>query len=290
MCSSGPNDFNSTVTFAGTAGASGTSAAFTHGVLNSFPTLTPTVAGGGKTITATSGSIVGTTTITTVNPAVLDHYSVTFSGTPFYQGIIFTTLVTAKDVYENTVTTDSTTWVTNTSTSLNMMWNSVAEPLVYNNGTVPGDEDHARRQLSSGVATFLTKDNVLETGNTITVTDANLKTGTSAPIDISIQAGSYRSAASGNWGDLGTWESWDGSSLNLGGRQSYANFCRRTDRRSIRPHGGGRGQCYGGPGLCSERRASQREQRQHFDHRKRRAPRLGNLRNCKRRQRRHAGY
>ena len=69
VCSSGPNDFNGTVTFGGTAGASGTSAAFTHGVLNGFPALTPTVAGSSKTITATSGSVVGTTTITTVTKA-----------------------------------------------------------------------------------------------------------------------------------------------------------------------------------------------------------------------------
>ena len=76
VCSSGANDFNGTVTFAGTAGAAGTSVAFTHGVLSTFPSLTPTVAGSGLTITATSGAVVGTTTITTVGPeAVTDTYS-----------------------------------------------------------------------------------------------------------------------------------------------------------------------------------------------------------------------
>ena len=76
-CSSGPNAFIGTVTFAGTAGATGTSAAFSAGVLSTFPTLTPTTAGSGLTITATSGSIVGTTTITTVNPGALDHFTLT---------------------------------------------------------------------------------------------------------------------------------------------------------------------------------------------------------------------
>ena len=69
VCSSGPNDFTGTVTFGGTAGATGTSAAFTHGVLSAFPSLTPTVAGNGKTLTATSAAVVGTTTITTVGKA-----------------------------------------------------------------------------------------------------------------------------------------------------------------------------------------------------------------------------
>ena len=55
VCSNGPNAFIGTVAFGGTAGATGTSAAFTAGVLTTFPTLTPTSAGSSKTITATSG-------------------------------------------------------------------------------------------------------------------------------------------------------------------------------------------------------------------------------------------
>ncbi|MEI6085330.1 MAG: kelch repeat-containing protein, partial [Verrucomicrobiota bacterium] len=81
VCNSGPNSFTGTVTFGGTAGATGTSAAFTAGVLSAFPTLTPTVAGSGKTITATSGAVVGTTTITTVNPGVLSATQSTLTPT-----------------------------------------------------------------------------------------------------------------------------------------------------------------------------------------------------------------
>jgi hypothetical protein len=140
-----------------------------------------------------------------------DHYLVSFFG-PSYQGIPFTTTVTAQDLYNNTVTTDSTTVVTNTSSSLNLMWEDPTEPGVYNNGLAPGEAVHATRTLSSGVASFQTQDLVLETGVTTTATDATGKTGTSAPIDIGIQAGTYRSITSGNWADLGTWEVYDGTS------------------------------------------------------------------------------
>jgi hypothetical protein len=140
-----------------------------------------------------------------------DHYLVSFSG-PSYQGIPFTTRVTAQDLYNNTVITDSTTVVTNSSSSLNLMWEDPTEPGVYNNGLAPGEAVHARRTLSGGIASFQTQDLVLETGVTITATDANGKTGTSAPIDIGIQAGTYRSITSGNWADLGTWQTYDGTS------------------------------------------------------------------------------
>jgi hypothetical protein len=105
VCSSGPNAFTGTVTFGGTAGATGTSASFSAGVLNTFPTLTPTSAGSSRTVTATSGSVVGTTTITTVNPGPLDHFAIAgvpstaTAGTPM-TGIT----ITAQDVYNNTQT------------------------------------------------------------------------------------------------------------------------------------------------------------------------------------------
>ncbi len=66
-CSTGPNAFAGTVTYGGTAGVTGTSAAFSGGVLSS-PSVTATSAGSGKTITVTDGSSHnGSATITTVN-------------------------------------------------------------------------------------------------------------------------------------------------------------------------------------------------------------------------------
>ena len=108
VCSSGPNAFTGTVTFGGTAGATGTSAAFSAGVLTTFPTLTPTVAGSGKTITATSGSVVGTTTITTVNPATASKLVMkTEPSSSVAAGGAFSTqpAVYVEDTYGNVVTT-----------------------------------------------------------------------------------------------------------------------------------------------------------------------------------------
>ena len=125
FCSSGPNAFTGTVTFGGTAGATGTSAAFSTGVLTTFPTLTPTVAGSGKTITATSGSVVGTTTITTVNPGALDHFAFTGVPSTATAGTAMTGItITAQDLNNNTqssfastVTYSGTAGVTGTSGS-----------------------------------------------------------------------------------------------------------------------------------------------------------------------------
>jgi uncharacterized repeat protein (TIGR02543 family) len=66
ICSSGPNAFTGAVSFSGTAGVTGTSAAFSAGVLTS-PSVTATSAGSNKTIIATAGAVTATATITTVS-------------------------------------------------------------------------------------------------------------------------------------------------------------------------------------------------------------------------------
>ncbi|MCX6896375.1 MAG: Ig-like domain repeat protein [Verrucomicrobia bacterium] len=66
-CASGPNEFSGTVAFGGTAGVTGTSAAFTAGVLSGV-SVTPTLAGSGLTLTVNDGSgHSGSTSIATVN-------------------------------------------------------------------------------------------------------------------------------------------------------------------------------------------------------------------------------
>src|SRR5207244_4407516 len=113
VCSSGPNDFTSAIAFGGTAGATGTSAAFTHGVLSTFPALTPTTAGSGKTITATTGAVVGTTTITTVNPGAATHLVFNVQPTTAVAGATITPAVKVRvlDANDNLVTTDGSTTV-----------------------------------------------------------------------------------------------------------------------------------------------------------------------------------
>ncbi len=100
--------FTSSVTFGGTAGVTGTSSAFTAGIL-SGASVTPTIAGSNLTVTATDGSShTGSATITTVNPGPLDHFKVekTGGGTIGTQvaGTAFGLRLTAQDVNNNTVT------------------------------------------------------------------------------------------------------------------------------------------------------------------------------------------
>jgi hypothetical protein len=81
-------------------------------VLTSFPTLTPTVAGSSKTITATSGSVVGTTTITTVSPTTASKLVMkTEPSANVAAGGAFSTqpAVYVEDTYGNVVTTDGST-------------------------------------------------------------------------------------------------------------------------------------------------------------------------------------
>ena len=189
VCSSGPNVFTGTVTFGGTAGATGTSAAFIAGVLSTFPTLTPTVAGSGKTITATSGSVVGTTTITTVNPGAIASYTV--SATAATRGTAFSVTVTAKDANNNTVTTDSSTLVTMSASPANVQFSG--NPMT----------------LSSGTFTISALDNYFETV-TITATDGNSKTG-NASVTINPLTGDYRSQAGTTWATASTWQTNNGS-------------------------------------------------------------------------------
>ena len=130
VCSSGPNAFTGTVTFGGTAGATGTSVAFTAGVLSAFPALTPTVAGSGKTVTATSGSIVGTTTITTVNPAAASKLVFTTTAVTVTAGVASGTItVQRQDPYNNPNTADAARTVTLSSTSSGTVTFTPASPL-----------------------------------------------------------------------------------------------------------------------------------------------------------------
>jgi hypothetical protein len=108
-------------------------------------------------------------------------------------GTAFNTTVTAKDVYGNTVTTDSSTVVTMTS--------SGATVFDSNGDTVFTDNT---KTLSSGAFTISSKDDTAET-MTITATSAGGKTGTTGSVTVTALP-KYRSKASGNWNAAGTWE------------------------------------------------------------------------------------
>src|SRR6185369_17060532 len=96
--------FTSTVTFGGTSGTTGTSAAFTAGVLSNA-SVTPTVAGTNLTVTVSDGSgHTGSATIATINAGALDHFVISPISSPQAAGTAFTiATITAQDVNNNTV-------------------------------------------------------------------------------------------------------------------------------------------------------------------------------------------
>src|ERR1051325_953953 len=152
------------------------------------------------TITASDGTLTGVASSSLlVNPGAVNSYVVSASS-PQAQNVAFNTVVTAKDANSNTVTTDSSTAVTMTSASGNMQFDS-------NGDSTFGDNT---KTLSNGTFTINTKDNVAET-TTITATDANTKTGTSASIvvaDLTVNTDFFRSnTVAGSWSSATSWES-----------------------------------------------------------------------------------
>ena len=193
--------FTGTVDLTTTAGTISptTSGAFLDGVRTESVTVTG--AGTGKTITATrtGGSETGTSAPFTVNPAAIDHYSVTASS-PQSTGVPFPTTVTAQDQFNNTVTTDSSTVVTLSGTG--------SVEFDSNGDDVYGDNT---KTLASGTFNINTKDNVAETVN-ITATDANSNTGTRTGVVIGPATGDYRTRGNGGgaWSGTTTWQSYSG--------------------------------------------------------------------------------
>ena len=189
--------FTTTVTYSGTAGITGTSAAFTAGQLTGV-SVTPTVAGSNLTFIVSGSGKTGTNTFI-VNPGAIASYTVTAT-TPQTRGTAFTVTVTAKDANNNTVTTDSSTLVTMTSSTGNPVFDG-------NNDSTFGDNN---KTLTNGQFTISAKDNYFETV-TLTATDSTPKTGTSSAIIINPVAGDFISRATGTWATSTTWSNWNGT-------------------------------------------------------------------------------
>ena len=184
-------NFTTTVAYSGTAGITGTSAAFTLGVLSGV-SVTPTVAGSGLTFVVTGSTKTGTNTFN-VNPGALANYLV--SAAPTTRGTAFNVTVTARDAYGNTVTTPATP-VTLTSSTTNVVFTG--------NPVTP----------SSGTFTVSAVDNYFETV-TITATDTNSITG-NTNVTVNGLSGDYRSQANGSWNAAGTWENLERLGLGCG--------------------------------------------------------------------------
>lgn len=156
---------------------------FSSGVGTASITLTKVET---PTLTATDGTIAGMPSSSfNVASGAIDHY-VVVAGAIQVVGAPFNVTATAKDAYENTVTTDSSTSVTMSSGSGNVQFD--VNPVT----------------LASGTFVVSATDNTLET-TTITATDGNSKTGTTGSITIN-PVPKYRTKQSGNWGDFTTWQ------------------------------------------------------------------------------------
>jgi len=152
----------------------GTTAAFTAGVMTSH-SVTLTLAGLNKTLTATSGSVESTSNTFTVTPAGINSYTLSVIGT-ITAGTPFSVLATVYDQYNNLKTNydglNSVNWTTTATSS--------------GNGTariIPANGDQT---FDHGVATIsgFTFFNSHETP-TITITDGPTSSpGTTAPITV----------------------------------------------------------------------------------------------------------
>lgn len=126
---------------------------------------------GSPTLTLAATGLTSTNQQETVTPAAIASYVVS-AGASQAVGVPFNTTVTAKDQYNNTVTTDSSTVVTMTSSGATV-FDSNADN-TFGDNTKP---------LVNGTFTIRTKDGTAQT-MTITATDGNSKTGTSSSISV----------------------------------------------------------------------------------------------------------
>ena len=158
-----------------------------------FSGLSVNTIGVNKTLTATvsSPSLTANSSPFNVVLGSIASYSVS-AGTTQTRGVAFNVTVTALDAGGNVVTTDNSTAVTMTSSTGNVQFTP-------NPGTP-----------TSGTFTVGAVDDYFET-LTITATDANSITGTSASITINPASGDFRSQVTGNWATAGTWQTWSGT-------------------------------------------------------------------------------
>jgi len=186
--------FSGTVTFGGTAGITGNSASFVNGVRTGV-SFTPYLVGTDLTFTVVNAlGKTGSTTISSIYPAPLDHYVVDLVR-PVYAGESFTVTVTAHDAYNN-VTTNGLEGVEATLTTTIGAHTFWPNPITdWMNGQ--GSATNAFSNVSTNITISA------ETG---------LISGTSDPFDVISKISAYRTRASGDWAGTNTWEAYVGTS------------------------------------------------------------------------------
>ena len=156
-----------------------------------------------KTISAIVGAYsaytipITQTASVTFTPGAIANYIVVAT-TPQTAGVPFSVVVTAKDINGNTVTTDNSTPVTMTSDG-HVQFDS-------SGNSIYGETGDNIATLVAGTVTISAKDTAKET-TTITVADANLKTGNTGAITViaaPAAALTVESAADGSGSIIGT--------------------------------------------------------------------------------------
>jgi hypothetical protein len=173
--------FTSTVAYSGTAGITGTSAAFTSGQLAGV-SVTPTIAGTNMTFMVTGSGRTGTSTFT-VNPAALDHFAISSISSPQNAGTPITGItLTAQDLYNNTytgftsaVTYSGTAGITGTSAA-----------------------------FTSGQLTGVSVTPTLTGSNRTFVVTGSGKTGTST-FDVSVTMYTWNQTGTNSWATAANW-------------------------------------------------------------------------------------
>jgi len=165
-CDSGINAFIGTVGYSGTAGITGTSDAFTAGVLSGV-SVTPTAAGSGKTFIVTGGGKTGTSTFDVV-PGIASKlvFSVQPTSTDVGDPIAPAVTVLVKDANDNTVTGDSSSVTIASATT------AFAPASVLTTNAV------------DGVATFSSLEPTTDGSHTLTASDGALTGATSSAFTV----------------------------------------------------------------------------------------------------------
>ena len=179
----------------GTAPSYTANVTFNNGVANGIATTLTAAETSTITAAAADGTADGVASSSlTVVAGAMDHYALN-AASPQNATEAFPLTVTTQDPFNNPVTTNSATPVT--------LGNAFGHASFGGNPIT----------LTNGVFTVSTTVSTAETVN-LTASDPNGKTGVLSGLVINPAPanGDYRSAASGNWKDNSTWETFNGSS------------------------------------------------------------------------------
>ena len=156
----------------------------------------------------TEDILVSQTASVTFTPGTVHHYKVTFSAAPYYALTPFNTVITARDVYDNFVSSDNGTLFSLSGSCSTLVWDGSGD------GAFSTDAVDLEVSTVNGTASIPTKCLAAEGDKGVVLVASNTVTHltySSLPIDLDVQTDAYRTRASGLWYDVSTWERYDSS-------------------------------------------------------------------------------